>query len=1113
MSNILKGIVNEVDPRNFDSDIDYYNALKHKPRKPSVDDYDDSDLEKYDDEPIQRQPAQGSRPEYNISKDEDRDAGYNMTVTVKAPTTQQAEWELKSYIDHNWGAKKQVGKITPIKDGVVQVHMIDNHKYGMWKPWKDEPPIAEPISFTESIARPVNMLTEAKTFRLWESAGYKLVEAQLTADQINQIFQYVQNVQTAGGDNRTMLGKGKDAAGAVSKAWEDLKTKVQNSGPIQNVDAMYDKAAEQLKQATGGDQGVMQYVQKYRDFAKKHPVAQSLIYSALIAAAGISGAGVGGAAALGLFKMVDKLLQGEKFSSAAYQGTKTGAMAYGASKIGDAIRGAQQHAAVSGEKVLPVQGSGEMEYVPRRGTIQAGQGAGNTVDWGGEFVPKGAVDVPSGNLSPDYTQRVPPKIDPDQFAKMANDTVVAPTGDETNYADSKTNPLARANAKVDADVDKINAAQQAKYDAEVKDVDAYNAQVDATNAKNMADYQQRMNSIPANQAGIAYDDNGKLLPGWIKDPDNPGFLKYDAAAASNSPKLSESKKLSESQIYLVIGKIVERQRLQEGIMDTLKGAAGKVGNYVATKGQNLTTKITADKLLQAWKKAGSPTDSLDVASLIQKAGVPTSTITQVFNNMKIPAPGQPGGGSSIERKIDVDPSSVAPPNATPTAQEPANTTPTSTPTTPPSSQVAPAATKNLNTVYAQTRKLIDQLDSRSKQRVVAALKKDLQLAEGEAEYGPEWDEKVERVGKLAKEGPRKTVWDPVKRVYKTVPVNPPKEKGVAEGEPSPMFKDAQRADRIRSLKNLIPKYEEKAIAANRAGDDAKTKQYQQVVQKYKQELGKLAKEGVAEGEGGNYYSIALQMYPQLKQFDRATVITALNNAYEDYLMHYGYEGIGPDEERSMINRAIKGLKQGVAEGLPQTLRKVVPGYAKREIDKKMDAGKFGKTDADKDANFQRYKKIQDKIKEQGVAEEQSLEESFDMKIDELAINEDWQKVNKSDKTDGMSRKAVKAYRRENPGSKLKTAVTKKPSKLKKGSKDAKRRKSFCARMSGMKKSRASAKTKRDPNSPINKALRRWNCESVEQLHELMMIAEQKVAEAKNAKQQAAIAIAKKQAKK
>jgi len=55
-------------------------------------------------------------------------------------------------------------------------------------------------------------------------------------------------------------------------------------------------------------------------------------------------------------------------------------------------------------------------------------------------------------------------------------------------------------------------------------------------------------------------------------------------------------------------------------------------------------------------------------------------------------------------------------------------------------------------------------------------------AHGEADYGPEYQAMVQRVKKLAKEGPRKTVWDPVKRVYKTVPVNPPKkEQGVAEG--------------------------------------------------------------------------------------------------------------------------------------------------------------------------------------------------------------------------------------------------------------------------------------------------------------------------------------------
>ena len=91
------------------------------------------------------------------------------------------------------------------------------------------------------------------------------------------------------------------------------------------------------------------------------------------------------------------------------------------------------------------------------------------------------------------------------------------------------------------------------------------------------------------------------------------------------------------------------------------------------------------------------------------------------------------------------------------------------------------------------------------------------------------------------------------------------------------------------------------------------------------------------------------------------------------------------------------------------------------------------------------------------------------------ITEDWNKVNHHDKTNGLSQKAVNAYRHEHPGSHLQTAVTTKPSKLKAGSKSAKRRKSFCARMSGMKKRLTSAKTARDPDSRINKSLRKWNC--------------------------------------
>ena len=86
-------------------------------------------------------------------------------------------------------------------------------------------------------------------------------------------------------------------------------------------------------------------------------------------------------------------------------------------------------------------------------------------------------------------------------------------------------------------------------------------------------------------------------------------------------------------------------------------------------------------------------------------------------------------------------------------------------------------------------------------------------------------------------------------------------------------------------------------------------------------------------------------------------------------------------------------------------------------------------------------------------------------------NEDWQKVNRKDKTDVLRQKAVDAYRRENPSSKLQTAVTeKKPT-----GKRASRRKSFCSRMKGMKAKLTSKKTARDPDSKINKALRRWRC--------------------------------------
>ena len=142
----------------------------------------------------------------------------------------------------------------------------------------------------------------------------------------------------------------------------------------------------------------------------------------------------------------------------------------------------------------------------------------------------------------------------------------------------------------------------------------------------------------------------------------------------------------------------------------------------------------------------------------------------------------------------------------------------------------------------------------------------------------------------------------------------------------------------------------------------------------------------------------------------------------------------------------------------------------------------------------------------------TIMEEFVGSLTDLWENENWQKVNHHDKTNGLSQKAVNAYRREHPGSKLKTAVTTKPSKLKKGSKAAKRRKSFCARMSG---NTGPMKKPNGKPTPKALALRRWNCESIEQMANMIARGERMIAEMKQGvaegggAQQAAIAIAKK----
>ena len=452
---------------------------------------------------------------------------------------------------------------------------------------------------------------------LWESAGRAIMEAELTADQITQLFQQIEQGASAAGGNRTLIGKGKDASTAVMKAYNDLKSKVANSGPVKGIDALYDQAAEKLKQATGGDQGAMQYVQKYRDFAKKHPIAQGLIYSALIAAAGISGVGAGGAAALGLFKMVDKLLQGEKFSSAAYSGAKTGAMAYAAGQIGKAMKGdqAQQAADATGlANQIPMDNLdgtvGKIQELIKAGKITSGD----------------QLDKILSSLDPDdntYTDLVM-----DQLNKLAG----------LNGAMSPSDELIQnlggqiANAAT-------NAAKGGAYDAVTSGAFRHPA-----GEMSMQRYGMIKNMLDAGADPSHILTTPQAIAAFKKTAARVGA---ETAKIMASPEVQnfESRTYTPEQVQSLFEHII----IAEGLFDKFKTAASsavntvgqkikqgaqKVGQKIAQKaqtvGHNLTTKVTADKLQRAWKSAGSPTDSAAIAKVLQSAGVNLDVIQGAF---------------------------------------------------------------------------------------------------------------------------------------------------------------------------------------------------------------------------------------------------------------------------------------------------------------------------------------------------------------------------------------------------------------------------------------------------------------------------------------------------
>ena len=202
------------------------------------------------------------------------------------------------------------------------------------------------------------------------------------------------------------------------------------------------------------------------------------------------------------------------------------------------------------------------------------------------------------------------------------------------------------------------------------------------------------------------------------------------------------------------------------------------------------------------------------------------------------------------------------------------------------------------------------------------------------------------------------------------------------------------------------------------------------------------------------------------------------NVAEDYNPEYDDEAGMVENNLETLDRAVEGLDDLINSGdnLPEWCQEKI-AVAKSMLvavwDYMYSEEASDEVDPEVDEMFEAMDQLAEEMaRKKGVSVDlvwETFEAMDDHMLYETAA---WRRKEGKSKKGGLNAKGVASYRRENPGSKLQTAVTTKPSKLKPGSKAAKRRKSFCARMGGVK-----GPMKKPNGKPTRKALalRKWNC--------------------------------------
>ena len=505
----------------------------------------------------------------------------------------------------------------------------------------------------------------------------KVFEAELTASQIQQIFADAEKVAMASGDNKSALGKAGSAVASAAKLPVDVMKAVnakinelgkmaQKTGPVANADA---KVEQLKKDITQSNPKLASKIEAVSDWVKANPKKASLGVAILTAAAAFAAGPAGGAAVGFLLRSTNEMLKGEKLSTSVGKAAKTAAVGALAGVVLDNL----------GDVVLDnFAAAGDAEIEAMMDDIQAA----NLEDAMADIDPTlkalfpeldGASSITlSGNINNFYYNYdvVLTGDDLATFREYQQSLSNLKTFSDEYYQEAAKFHDFMAGVQNDplqgpyrAALDALDQAREAGGEGGITSdqwdtiIDADNELGDKLNALSKAD-----DTIAAAvQGGTQQADTLKDKAIKVSKPEEPEQGEFDLSQRGDTPvnknfnknqKLSAFGKVGDQaesmsmadKMEMFLAEADPRQgelgldnpntlgaKLKRGV----KGAAGKVAGAMKQGAKDLGNKVTANKLMKAWKAAGSPTDTGSIANILGSAGMSVDDITSIGQQNKV----------------------------------------------------------------------------------------------------------------------------------------------------------------------------------------------------------------------------------------------------------------------------------------------------------------------------------------------------------------------------------------------------------------------------------------------------------------------------------------------